>query len=375
MGALIGLDARMIGPIPAGLGTYATHLAHALTMLDPDNSYVIIKSRTGPSPVASGPNVSEVVIDGPIDALRNLTRGPAITRLGLDLYHSLHHFLPLAIRVPRVVLTLHDLIWIEHRSLIRSGPAAPLTRTVTNLYARAAMGYAVRRADRLIAVSAHTRTRAVAHWGLDPSRIDVVYSGVDRTEFSPSPADTHESARPYFLCLGNTRPYKNIPNALRAFASLNKMSGVNDARLIVAGRGDTTADLRDLARKLGVERRITFTGPAPPGEILRLLRGATALIFPSLVEGFGFPVLEGMSAGCPVITSRAPAVVEIAGNAGLSCDADSPDSFATAMHRLLCEPGLRETLRQRGFARAAGFTWRHCAARTLTTYRALLAHG
>lgn len=391
MGALIGLDARMIGPTPTGLGTYAANLARALTRIDTDNSYVIIRNRQSPSPVAVGPKVTEVVLEGELDAPRNLTRGPAIARLGLDLYHSLHHFLPLAIRVPRVVVTLHDLIWIEHRSLIRSGLTAPVTRIVTNLYARAAMGDAMRRADRIIAVSAHTRTRALAHWGLDPSRIDVVHSGVDSTVFSPSPTSTRESSPPYFLCLGNTRPYKNITTALRAFASSFDplltsrvgglkssdrlgMSGVGDARLIVTGRGDATPDLGRLARELGVERRVIFTGPVPQAEMLGLLRGASALVFPSIVEGFGFPVLEAMSAGCPVITSRAPTVLEIAGDAALSCAADSPDAFATAMRRVLCEPGLHETMRQRGIARAADFTWRACAAGTLAAYRALLAN-
>jgi glycosyltransferase involved in cell wall biosynthesis len=375
MGALIGLDARMIGPVPTGLGTYAAHLSRALTTLDTENSYVIIRNPATPSPVATGPHVSEVVIDGAVDAVRNLTCGPAITRLGLDVYHSLHHFLPAALRVPRVVLTLHDLIWIEHRSLIRGGLTAPITRTVTNLYARAAMGYAVRRADRIIAISEHTRTRAVARWRLDPSRVDVVHLAVDPTKFSPSPTGTRESSPPYFLCLGNTRPYKNIPTALRAFASFGKARGSEEARLIVTGRGDGTTGLRHLARRLGIERRVTFTGSVAHGEILRLLRGATALIFPSFVEGFGFPVLEAMSAGCPVITSRAPAVVEIAGDAALACDADSPDAFAAAMQRVLSDAGLRETMRHLGIARAATFTWRECAARTLATYRALLAKG
>ncbi len=146
MGVLIGLDTRMAGPVPSGLGTYAAHLARALTGLDHVNSYIIIRGPRSPSPIAAGPNVTEVVLHGDLDAPRNLASGRAISRLGLDLYHSLHHFLPLALRVPRVVLTLHDLIWIEHRPLIRSGGLAPITRTVTNLFARAAMGYAVRRA-------------------------------------------------------------------------------------------------------------------------------------------------------------------------------------------------------------------------------------
>jgi glycosyltransferase involved in cell wall biosynthesis len=316
--------------------------------------------------------VTEVVVDGDLDAARNLASGRAISRLGLDLYHSLHHFLPLALGVPRVVLTLHDLIWIEHRSLIRSGGLAPITRTVTNLFARAAMGYAVRRADRIIAVSAHSRSRALAYYGLDASRVDVVHHGVDHVAFPPQQDAAHAPAAPYFLCLGNTRPYKNIPTALRAFASVAREAP--GARLTVTGRGDSTADLRRLADRLGVGDRVTFSGPVSQSEIVRLLHGASALVFPSIVEGFGFPVLEAMSAGCPVIASHAPAVTEIAGDAALFCDADRPDAFAAAMHRILCEPALRDRLRDRGMARAAAFSWNDCATRTLVVYDRLLTN-
>jgi glycosyltransferase involved in cell wall biosynthesis len=372
LGVLIGLDARMAGTVPSGLGTYAAHLARALPRLDRVNSYIIIRGPRGPSPIAAGPNVTEVVLAGDLDAPRNLASGRAISGLGLDLYHSLHHFLPLGLRVPHVVLTLHDLIWIEHRPLIRGGGLAPITRPVTNLFARAAMGYAVRRADRIIAVSAHCRSRALVHYGLDASRVDVVHHGVDHAAFSPQQDGAGGPAPPYFLCLGNTRPYKNIPTALRAFAAIAQDEpGV---RLTVAGRGDSTAALRRLAGRLGVHDRVTFSGPVSQPEIVRLLHGASALVFPSIVEGFGLPVLEAMSAGCPVIASRAPTLTEIAGDAAIFCDADRPDAFAAAMHRVLSEPGLRERLRGRGIVRAAAFTWNDCATRTLAVYRTLLTN-
>ncbi len=383
MGALIGLDARMAGTVPSGLGTYASQLARALTRLDAANSYVIIRQRLGQSSIATGPNVSEIVIDGDIDAPVNLARGGAISRLGLDLYHSLHHFLPLRLRVPRVVVTLHDLIWVEHRRLIRSGRFAPLSRTVTNVYARAAMGYAMRRADRIIAISRHTASRAAAVFNLDLSRVDVIPHGVDGAAFPASGRDMSPGAPqetpPYFLCVSNTRPYKNIPTALRAFAlcaaSTDGQAGDPESvRLIVTGRGDSTGELRRLAQRLGVERRVTFTGPASQSEVLRLLHGARALLFPSFVEGFGFPVLEAMSAGCPVIASRAPAVLDVAGDAALCCDAGDPEAFAAAMRRVLGEPGLHAALRQAGVSRAGTFTWERTAASTLAVYERLLAN-
>jgi glycosyltransferase involved in cell wall biosynthesis len=378
MGALIGLDARMVGAVPSGLGTYATQLARALTRLDAAHSYVIIRQPRSPSPIAAGPHVTEVVVNGDIDAPANLARGGAISRLGLDLYHSLHHFLPLRLGVPRVVLTLHDLIWVEHRRLIRSGRFAPISRTVTNVYARAAMRYALGRADRIIAISAHTASRAAAVFHLDPSRVDVIPHGVDSAAFRAPDADAPPETPPYFLCLGNTRPYKNIPTALRAFALCTASHDAGTrapdaARLIVTGRGDSAGELRRLARRLGIERRVTFTGSASRTEVVRLLHGARALLFPSLVEGFGFPVLEAMSAGCPVIASRAPAILEVTGDAALCCEAGDAEAFAAAMRRTLDDPGLHGALRRAGVSRAATFTWDRTAARTLAVYDRLLA--
>jgi glycosyltransferase involved in cell wall biosynthesis len=378
MAAVIGLDARMVGAVPTGLGTYAAQLARALTRLDSSHSYVVIRQRSGPPAIAAGPNVTEAVVDGDIDAPVNLARGGAISRLGLDLYHILHHFLPLRLRVPRVVVTLHDLIWIEHRRLIRSGGLAPLSRPITNLYAHAAMRYALRRADRVVAISQHTAARAAAVFGLERSRIAVIPHGVDRAEFPAVDRAMPRVDPPYFLCVGNTRPYKDIPTAFRAFALLcraqagGRLRESADVRLVVTGRGDTARQLQRLARTLGIEERVTFTGSLPPSGVLHLLHGARALVFPSIVEGFGFPVLEAMSAGCPVITSRAPAILEVAGDAALCCEAGDSEAFSAAMRRVLEEPGLHVAMGDAGIARASGFTWEQTAARTLAVYDTLL---
>lgn len=329
---------------------------------------IIRRPDSGP-PIAAGPNVREVFLPGD-PSTPSLGRG--ISRLGLDLYHSLHHFLPVGLRVPHVVLTLHDLIWLEHRRLIRGGRFGSFTRTVTHAYARAAMSYAIHRADRVIAISEYSRSRALAYFGVSPSRIEVVHHGVDHAAFPPA----HEPVEPtgssaYFLCLGNSRPYKNLATALGAFALCAR--DVPAARLVVTGRGDSTAELRSLARHLGVDARVTFTGSVDHARLLELLHGALALVLPSLVEGFGLPMLEAMSAGCPVVASSCPTLVEIGGNAALFCDPTRPEEFAAAMSRLVEDETVRSDLRRRGIERAEGFSWTACANRTLAIYERLLA--
>lgn len=358
----------MIGAVPTGLGTYAAALVRALASLDTTHTYVVIRTPHAASPVGAMAHVEEAILGGDLDTPRNLFQGPAISRLKLDLYHSLHHFLPLGLRVPRVVLTLHDLIWLEHPDLIIDGRLGAIHRIATHLFARAAMGRAVRRADHIISISGHTRSRALAYFDLDPARISVVHHGVDHRQFA-RPA-RRQSAQPYFVGLGNTRPYKNMTTAVEAFAIVARHRP--DLELVIAGRGDSVRSLQQLARRAGLGSRVRFAGLLDHDALLALLHGAAALVFPSHIEGFGLPVAEAMAAGCPVIVSAIPTLLEITNGAALACHPASPAEFAEAMLRVLSDDTLRGDLVRRGYARAAEFSWERCAAATLAVYRQLL---
>ena len=139
-----------------------------------------------------------------------------------------------------------------------------------------------------------------------------------------------------------------------------------------AGRGDSNHALQHLARQLGVGDRVTFSGPVPHADLLRLLHTATALVFPSLIEGFGLPVLEAMSTGCPVICSAIPTLMEVTGGAAVMCDPITPQRFAAAMAEVLAHDSRRQELRAAGLARAARFDWPACANATRHVYRTVL---
>lgn len=354
-----------------GLGRYARALAEHLPPLDPGNRYVVIRRPHAPVPIGPAPNVEDAVVDGDLDQPANLVAGPAISRLHLDLYHSLYDFVPPRVRAGRIVLTLHDLTWIEQPDLCFDERFAWVKARVTNLYARATMPYAVRRADRVITVSAHTRDRGIAVLGLDPARVRVVHHGVDDGEFPPAPTGAL-AGRPYFLCLGNTKPYKNTRGAVEAFARLRGEG--RPCRLVITGRGDSQPNLEALAARLGVLDAVEFTGSVPHARLLDLLHGAVALVFPSLVEGFGLPLIEAMSAGCPVVGSAAPTVVEICGDAALLPDPSDPARIADAMRLMIEDDAARLEFRRRGFERAGEFDWQRCAARTLDVYREVLGN-
>ena len=369
MGAVIGLDARMVGVVPSGLGTYAANLARHLPARDAHNTYVIIRRPGSPGPLATGPNVREVFVQGDLDQPPNLFRGGTLARLGLDLYHSLYDFLPLRLPAERIVLTLHDLIWLEEPRLIHERRFGPITRTATHLFARATMPYAIRHAHHVIAISAHTRNRAMAYFGLAPDRITVVPHGVDREHFAPGAAPS-VAARPFFLCVGAGQPQKNLGVAVLAFARCAERR--RDVDLVIVGRGDANKALQRLARRLAIEERVRFRVAVPQAELIGLLHTATALVFPSLVEGFGLPVLEAMSAGCPVICSAIPTLEEVTGGAAVLCDRIAPDEFAGAMHRLLEDDAFRQALRLAGQARAEVFAWPTCADATRQIHRTVL---
>ena len=367
-GAVIGIDARAADPVPTGLTTYARELVRAVTTIGREHSFVIIRRPDSGPPLAEGPNVRELLKSG--DASTPTLAG-AISTLDLDLYHSVHHFLPIALRAPRIVVTLHDLIWLEHPELIRSGRLAFATRWITHLYARAAMTHAIARADRVIAISGYTAERAQAYFGLERERVEVIHHGVSHENFRPADTPIRRPDAPvYFLCVGNSKPYKNLATAVRAFAIC--APDLPAVKLFVAGRGDGEAELTRLARELGILDRIRFCGNANVPALVELLHGAIALIFPSLVEGYGLPVLEAMAAGCPVVASNCPAVGEVAGSGALLCDPRRPEAFAAAMTRIASDSAAAADLRRRGIARASAFTWTRCAEQTLGVYERLL---
>ncbi len=359
-------------PWATGLGRYARALVGTLTAMDlPDIQWVVIKhpELADFRMAAEGSDAEEVVIPGDLDLTANLWSGPAVDALNLDLYHALHHFLPLRLACPRVIVTLHDLIWVEHAHLSYYGRWAWARGLGVRVWGTATMRHALKRTDAVVAISEASRQAALQRYGfLDAADVCVVHHGVDGARFPARQGP--EPDAPYFFSLGNSRPYKNVKNVIRAFGLV--AAERQDVRLMMTGRGDSNAVLSDLVDELGLSERVTFTGMVEDEEIVRLFHGARALVFPSHIEGFGFPVIEALRLGCPVITSTVPVLREIAGDAAHFVSPDGPEDIARGMREILDSAELRADLRARGYARAAHFDWGACADQTLAAYRRLL---
>lgn len=211
---------------------------------------------------------------------------------------------------------------------------------------------------RIVTVSEFSRARIAARLGLDPARIGVMPEGAEHILRAPADAAVlarHRlTPRRYALAVGSRAAHKNL-DALRGAAALLASRG-----LVLAAVG--AADPAVFRPAAGAEGEgAVALGRVGDAELRALYENALCLVFPSRYEGFGLPPVEAMLCGCPVLAARSGAVPEICGDAALWFDAADPGSLAAALRRLLDEPGLAETLRAHGLARAQSFTWRRAA--------------
>ena len=278
-----------------------------------------------------------------------------------DLYHATDFYMPL--RHPeRAVATIHDLIFliqpeqmVDHRRLSRWVPEF------------------ARRCHRIITISEHSKKDIINHLNIDPKLIDVVYWGVDHDIFYP-PDDREKLGkrlesllgfkRPYFLSVSCSAGRKNTPLLLQAYAKLIINNPQNDLVLV----WNPPPEIHQQYSSSGLSERIHFIGRQSDENLRDLYSGATAVLFPSLYEGFGFPILEGMSCGAPVITSNITSMPEIGGDAALYVNPLDINSIIFALEAFENQASLVKELREKGLQHAALFSWERCARETLAVY-------
>ncbi len=282
----------------------------------------------------------------------NLPGNPAVSLLSshFDVFHLSNQIRQFP-RHTRVTATLHDLTaWLMPEVHVRGNIEAD-RRFAASVLARA---------HRLIAVSENTRQDAIRVLHLDPSRIETIHSGVPAAYFDASPTP---SQRPYVLYVGTIEPRKNIPRLLDAWMSL-KPDVRAEYELVLAGpRGWGSDDV--FARLAAGIESVRYLGYVPESALPGLTAGATAFVYPSLYEGFGFPVAQAMAARVPVLTSTTSCLPEIAAGGAVLADPLSVDGLASSLDRLLTSPTLRAELAAEGRRRAEHYRWERCAAQSL----------
>lgn len=292
-----------------------------------------------------------------------------LNKLGNSVHLPNHHLGRYGnfLRVPYVI-TVHDLI----RYLDLDGdetfiyPPNRRDRHYLNLDYKG-----IRKAMRIIAVSQSTKDDLIHCLGIPDKRISVVYEGIDHSFFQPVSHRIYN--HPYILFVGTEHPRKNFTTLLKAFSQLKSELKFKELKLVKVGSGggqetDFRSQTMEVVENLKLSREVIFTDFVPEADLPAYYSGAEVFVLPSLYEGFGFPVLEAMACGCPVVTSNTSSLPEVVGEAGIMVDPHDTDSLTQAMRRVLTDSELRDNMIRNGLEQSKRFSWEKAAEQTLEVY-------
>ena len=356
----VGINARVLAkPKPAGVGKYTEQLLTALATEADENKYFIFGVDSLPPAVGQHENIIPVgefpdVPNGPRGHLWEQVSLPrALKQYDIDVLHSTAGFSPLFADVPTVI-TVHDISPIIHPEWF-SHEYAFLYRTLTPLV--------LQRVDHVITISEFSKTEISNRYPEIGTKISAIRNGLNTIPEEPSKPIEGLESHNFFLFFGAIDPRKNIARIIDGYRSYRERN-VDPLPLIFAGPSRDVASAVDQPTTEGV-RTLGYVSDA---ERNWLYHHATALVFPSLYEGFGLPILEAMSAGTPVITSNCGAMTEVADDAALLVDPYSPTAIAEGMKRIATEEDLKSRLISAGRERVALFSWESTATQTAKVY-------
>lgn len=356
------VDATSLLLRSAGVKNYTFHWLRAMQQQAPGvfSAYPFLSSLGELH--HDGSNLSLSATAPRIAALQFFNRiwagGIDLATRGYDLFHVSNQVRHAPSRTP-ISATVHDLTcWL-----------LPETHTAANRAADQVFADRfLKRARGLIAVSENTRQDAIRVLGIHPDRIRTIYSGVPETYFDAKPGPRE---KPYLLYAGTIEPRKNVDVMLDAYAALPADLRRN-FDLVLAGPEGWRSESTMARLKGGSVPGVVYLGYVPEAEMPGLFAGATAFVYPSLYEGFGFPVAQAMAARVPVLTSANSCLPEVAGPGAITVDPRSPIELTNAMARLLEDAALREHLATPGRAQAEAYRWSECARRSIEWFQEIL---
>ena len=362
---IIGIDAsRTITGQRTGTEAYATFLLQALLPLAAaQNHQIRLYFNQPPSPdlFPKSPQIEHVIIPFP-RLWTHLCLAAELHRRPPDLFFTPAHVIPFSYFGPSVA-TIHDLGYHHF-------PEAHPWRQLA--YLRWSTRHNGRRARRVVADSEATKQDLIQLDGISADKIDVIYPGVDPTLQPVTDEDVvtavlrkHNITPPYLLFLSTLQPRKNLERLIQAYAASNLPH-----QLVLAGKPGWLSDpiLAEIANlQSPISQKIVLTGFVDETDKAALLSGATAVLYPSLYEGFGFPVLEAQACGTAVLTATTSSLPEVAGDAALLVDPLETAAITQGMQTLVHDETLRQTLVQKGLENVKRFNWEETAVQLLQT--------
>jgi glycosyltransferase involved in cell wall biosynthesis len=359
---------RALRPPVTGIGRYTRNLLHHIgDPLAPDQLVVFTlkgqraengyRGKRVVSPLPDGHEMARLVWEQtfvPLD----------VKRLGIDVYHSPNHVLPMALPCKSVV-TVHDLSFLDRR----------LFNTRRFLYLNLMTRPSIWKADRIICISEHTKRNLEEKFPSVRQKTRLVYQGLDpRFETPPSRESIAEfKARlglgPYVLYVGAIEPRKNLVRLIHAFETAVREANVPHDLALCGPEGWRFAPVMEAWRQSPLKDRIRFMDYVPESDIQLWYGAADVLAYPSLAEGFGLPALEAMACGTPVVTSNVSALPELVGDAAITVSPESVRQIADGLIRVLTDKALASEMSERGLERSRLFRWEKAAAETVAVYR------
>lgn len=254
----------------------------------------------------------------------------------------------------RSIVMVHDLIPLRFPK--KKSPLTP--------YFRYYIPQVCREAKHIICNSKATANDIIDYFSIPAHKITPIYLGCDPEKFKPVKESEKSDQIPYFLYLGRHDPHKNVPNLISAFAKIPK---VQNYQLWLAGPGDGryTPNLKRQTIELGIEKQVKFLDYVSAQELPTIMAKAMAFVFTTFWEGFGFPVLEAMACGTPVITSNVSSLPEVAGDAAILVNPHQTQEITDAMVKIINDNTIRLNMRNLGLKRAKEFSWQKTAQETL----------
>ncbi|MFH0796618.1 MAG: glycosyltransferase family 1 protein [Candidatus Omnitrophota bacterium] len=368
---LVGLDGHALGQEQGGNESYLFGLLEGINEISPPEFQFLLFLAGEKKPIipfSGGLDFeTEKISLQPFRRLFfDLPRQTFLKRL--DLLHTQYH-LPVVSRCPEVI-TLHDVSFLRYSQLIPKREYWKMKSSV---------GYAVRKAKKVITVSEFSRKEILFFYRLKPEKVEVIYNGISK-KFVPVSAEKRAAVlgkygitKPYVFSVASLHPRKNFSRLILAFVSLCSHREGFDYNLVLGGRNLWLyEEILAKARHSRYKDRIIFTGYLPDEDLSALYSFAEVFVYPSLYEGFGFAPMEAMACGCPVVTSNISALPEVTGGAAILVDPQDVDAIAKGILDVITNPELKKGMRERSLDRAQKFTWADSAEKALQVYEEIL---
>ena len=376
----IVIDARYLTRQYSGIGMYSERLLEHLALQDKENEYYCLVQSDYTRPLALGENFHLIRYNArPLSLHTIFLVHRVIHRLKPVFFHSLFPLMPIFYR-GKLLVTVHDLQPLMMKEW--TGRRFYPVKKIYDLFYRWMYPHTFRRANWLITVSQATKD---ALGELIPEVLDktiVVHSGIDPEASAPPNPGIFEGLKAkhnipdqYILYVGSTRPNKNVPTMLKAFANLCERIKPDTGTIgfvLVLTTDRFFADIQHVVKEHNLGSRVKILEPVSQTEKAALYHHAELLFFATKLEGFGFPMLEAQAQGTPVIASNYHSLPEIAGDSAFLVDPDDIVSMTDALHRVLFDQSLRKDLIEKGKKNINNFSWEKTAGRVLEIYNHLM---